>query len=177
MGLRTVGDRSPQSPPRLAEHGGSGNHEQPGDATLIGDLCRETEALVLAETVWVLVSVYERTPEHMVSAPALGFSDCLVLEIARKAGHVLALAPAARKNRALAAMAKALRRARPAILAANAEDLAAAKSAGVTAAFLDRLTLNAERIESMAAGLDAIGKLKDLGAVNWRGTIVRCARP
>ena len=72
--------------------------------------------LVLAETVWVLVSVYERSPAHIVSAlelllnhetlvlqdadtvasaldifkrkPALGFSDCLVLEIARKAGHM-----------------------------------------------------------------------------------------
>ena len=68
-------------------------------------------------------------------------------------------------------MAKALRRARPAILAANAEDLAAAKSAGVTAAFLDRLTLNAERIEAMAAGLDAIRKLKDpVGTImaSWR---------
>jgi len=103
-----------------------------------------------------------------------GKLDATMREIgreARKAGHVLALAPAARKNRALAAMAKALRRARPAILAANAEDLAAAKSAGVTAAFLDRLTLNAERIESMAAGLDAIGKLKDpVGTImaSWR---------
>ena len=68
-------------------------------------------------------------------------------------------------------MAKALRRARPAILAANAEDLAAAKSAGVTAAFLDRLTLNAERIEAMAAGLDVIRKLKDpVGTImaSWR---------
>ena len=80
---------------------------------------------------------------------------------ARQAAHVLALAPAARKNRALAAMAKAMRRAQSAILAANAEDLAAAKSAGATAAFLDRLTLNPERIEAMAAGLDAIRKLKD----------------
>ncbi len=89
----------------------------------------------------------------------------------RKAAHVLALAPAARKNRALAAMAKAVRRARSAILAANAEDLAAAKSAGATAAFLDRLTLNAERIEAMAAGLDAIRKLKDpVGTImaSWR---------
>jgi len=103
-----------------------------------------------------------------------GKLDATMREIgreARKAARVLALAPAARKNRALAAMAKALRRARPAILVANAEDLAAAKSAGVTAAFLDRLTLNAERIESMAAGLDAIGKLKDpVGTImaSWR---------
>ena len=103
-----------------------------------------------------------------------GKLDATMREIgreARKAARVLALAPAARKNCALAAMAKALRRARPAILAANAEDLAAAKSAGMTAAFLDRLTLNAERIEAMAAGLDVIRKLKDpVGAImaSWR---------
>jgi len=103
-----------------------------------------------------------------------GKLDATMREIgreARKAARVLALAPAARKNRALAAMTKALRRARPAILAANAEDLAAAKSAGVTAAFLDRLTLNAERIEATAAGLDAIRKLKDpVGTImaSWR---------
>jgi glutamate-5-semialdehyde dehydrogenase len=90
---------------------------------------------------------------------------------ARKAAHALALAPASRKNRALAAMAKAIRRARSAILAANAEDLAEARSAGATAAFLDRLTLDAGRIEAMAAGLDVIRKLKDpVGTImeSWR---------
>ena len=90
---------------------------------------------------------------------------------ARAAAHVLALAPASRKNRALAAMAKAIRGSRAAILAANAEDLAEAKSAGTAAAFLDRLTLDAKRIEAMAAGLDAVRKLKDpVGAVigSWR---------
>lgn len=71
--------------------------------------------LVLAETIWVLDSIYDRTPAQLAAAleillehealtlqdadtvaaaltsfkrrPALGFSDCLVLEIARKAGH------------------------------------------------------------------------------------------
>jgi len=90
---------------------------------------------------------------------------------ARAAAHVVAQAPAAQKNRALAAMATAIRRARPAILAANAEDVAEAKATGATAAFLDRLTLNAGRIEAMAAGLAAIRKLKDpVGTVmaSWR---------
>jgi glutamate-5-semialdehyde dehydrogenase len=90
---------------------------------------------------------------------------------ARSAAHALALAPAARKNTALAAMAKAVRHACSAILAANAEDLAEAKSAGATAAFLDRLTLNSDRIEAMAAGLEVIRKLKDpIGTVmaSWR---------
>jgi predicted nucleic-acid-binding protein len=72
--------------------------------------------LVLAEALWVLDAVYERTPKQLVAAldlllahetlvlqdadvvaaavaqfragPALGFSDCLVLEIARKAGQL-----------------------------------------------------------------------------------------
>lgn len=72
--------------------------------------------LVLAEATWVLTSVYERGPaeiakaiemllnhehltlqesdavaaavEHFRRRPALGFSDCLVLEVARRAGHL-----------------------------------------------------------------------------------------
>ena len=89
----------------------------------------------------------------------------------RAAARALALAPAARKNRALAAMAAAIRGSRAAILAANADDVAEAKSAGVAAAFLDRLTLDAKRIEAMAKGVDIIRKLKDpVGAVvaSWR---------
>ena len=90
---------------------------------------------------------------------------------ARLAARALALAPAAQKNRALAAMAKAIRGSQAAILAANREDLAAAKAAGATAAFLDRLTLDTGRIEAMAEGLDVIRKLKDpVGTVlaSWR---------
>jgi glutamate-5-semialdehyde dehydrogenase len=90
---------------------------------------------------------------------------------ARKAARTLALAPAAQKNRALHAMAKSLRGAQAAILAANREDLAEAKSAGATAAFLDRLALDAARVEAMAAGLDVIRKLKDpVGHImaSWR---------
>jgi glutamate-5-semialdehyde dehydrogenase len=90
---------------------------------------------------------------------------------ARAAARVLALAPAAQKNRALAAMAKAIRGSRSAILAANEQDVAEAKSAGVSAAFVDRLTLQPAGIEAMATGLEAIRKLKDpVGSVmaSWR---------
>ena len=90
---------------------------------------------------------------------------------ARAAARALALASTAQKNRALAAMAKAIRRSRTAILAANAEDQAEAKAARATPAFLDRLALDAARIEAMAAGLDMIRKLKDpIGTVmaSWR---------
>ncbi len=80
---------------------------------------------------------------------------------ARAAARVLALAPASRKDQALAAMAKAIRAQAARILAANAEDLAAAKAAGVAAAFIDRLTLNDARIEGMAAGIETVAALQD----------------
>ena len=82
--------------------------------------------LVLAEAIWVLDAVYARTAKQLIAAldlllvheslvlqdadvvgaalsqfrakPMLGFSDCLVLEIARKAGHL----PLATFDRALA---------------------------------------------------------------------------
>jgi glutamate-5-semialdehyde dehydrogenase len=68
-------------------------------------------------------------------------------------------------------MAKAIRQSRAAILGANADDVAEAKAKGATPAFLDRLALDAERIEAIAAGLDVIRKLKDpVGTVmeSWR---------
>ena len=89
--------------------------------------------LVLAEAVWVLDAVYARSPKQLIGAldllliheslvlqdadvvaaalaqfrarPALGFSDCLVLEIARKAGHL----PLATFDKALAKSAGALK--------------------------------------------------------------------
>ncbi len=85
---------------------------------------------------------------------------------ARAAARVLALAPAAQKDRALQAMAAAIRTQKAAILAANAEDLAEARTGGVASAFLDRLTLNDARAEAMAAGIEAVAGLKDpVGAV------------
>jgi glutamate-5-semialdehyde dehydrogenase len=90
---------------------------------------------------------------------------------ARAAAGVLALAPAAQKNRALAAMARAVRVSRAAILAANAEDVAEAKAAGASPTFLDRLSLDEAGIEAMASGLDVIRRLKDpIGRIteSWR---------
>jgi glutamate-5-semialdehyde dehydrogenase len=80
---------------------------------------------------------------------------------ARKAAHALALAPAAQKDKALRAMAKAIRSATPEILAANEADVADAKAAGVTGSFLDRLTLDKKRVAAMAEGLEVVAKLKD----------------
>jgi len=90
---------------------------------------------------------------------------------ARAAARAMALAPAAQKNRALAAMAEAIRAASPAILAANAQDRDEARAAGATPAFLDRLALDRSRVAAMADGIDVIRKLKDpVGTVmaSWR---------
>jgi glutamate-5-semialdehyde dehydrogenase len=85
---------------------------------------------------------------------------------ARAAAHALALAPAEQKNSALAQMAATIRAQSAAILAANGEDLAEARKAGASTAFLDRLTLTPARIESMAAGLETVRDLADpVGAV------------
>jgi glutamate-5-semialdehyde dehydrogenase len=80
---------------------------------------------------------------------------------ARAAARVLALAPAEQKNKALAAMAKAIRAAKTEILSANEDDLADAKAAGATAAFLDRLSLDGKRIASTAESLDVVRALPD----------------
>jgi glutamate-5-semialdehyde dehydrogenase len=80
---------------------------------------------------------------------------------ARAAAAKLALATNEAKNGALGAMAAMLREAAPAIAAANAGDIAAARAAGRPAAFIDRLTLTPSRIQAMATGLEEIARLPD----------------
>ena len=80
---------------------------------------------------------------------------------ARAAGRELAVASTAQKNAALVAAAKALRAATPAILAANAKDIAAAKSADRPTSFVDRLLLDAKRVDAIAKGIEDIAALAD----------------
>jgi glutamate-5-semialdehyde dehydrogenase len=80
---------------------------------------------------------------------------------ARAAASKLANAATAQKDAALHAMAAKLRAAAADLLEANARDVAAARSEARAEAFLDRLTLTPERIEAMAAGLEAIAALPD----------------
>jgi len=77
---------------------------------------------------------------------------------ARAASARLARMPDAVRNAGLHAAAARLRADRDAILAANAQDLAASQA---TAAFRDRLTLTPARIEAMAAGLEDVAALPD----------------
>jgi glutamate-5-semialdehyde dehydrogenase len=80
---------------------------------------------------------------------------------ARAASRELARAPTAAKNRALEEAADALVAREKTLLAANAEDVKAARAEGRDDAFIDRLKLTAKAIESMAAGLREIAKLPD----------------
>ena len=77
------------------------------------------------------------------------------------AAHLLALAPTALKNEALVSAARALRSRCTEVLAANASDMKAAEAAGLSAAMLDRLRLDAARVEAMAAGAEEIALLTD----------------
>jgi glutamate-5-semialdehyde dehydrogenase len=80
---------------------------------------------------------------------------------AREAAAVLALMPAERKTAALRAAAAAVRRQANAILDANARDMAGAEQRGLSAAMLDRLKLDARRVEAMARGLEEVAAFPD----------------
>ena len=80
---------------------------------------------------------------------------------ARAAAQILATAPRAAKDQALRAGARRLRARDSDILAANAKDMSAAQERGLRASLLDRLALDASRIEAMAAGIEAIADLED----------------
>lgn len=80
---------------------------------------------------------------------------------ARAAQPILARADRAAKDAALAAAARALRDAESDVVAANNADVAAAERDGMAASFIDRLALDAWRIDGIAAGLEAIAALPD----------------
>jgi glutamate-5-semialdehyde dehydrogenase len=80
---------------------------------------------------------------------------------ARKAAHALSLASTDAKNFALLSAAKAIREKAEVILVANAQDVSAAQNNGVAGALLDRLRLDANRIEAMAKGIEEVAALPD----------------
>ena len=82
-------------------------------------------------------------------------------QAARAASRHIAKASTAAKNQALLLAAATLRRDQASLLAANAEDVEQARKKGLDEAFLDRLTLTAKSIESMASGLEQIAALQD----------------
>ena len=93
----------------------------------------------------------------------LGLRSTL-LDMGRKAragADALRLVSAGTRTAALAAMAARIRAHAPAIEAANALDMDAAREAGLSAAMLDRLALDAARIEAIAAAVEAIAAIPD----------------
>ncbi len=81
---------------------------------------------------------------------------------ARAASRVMAQAETAAKNRALEAIAKAIVDSSAELIAANAKDVASARSNGLDAASIDRLTLTEKTVHGMAEGLRQIAALPDL---------------
>ncbi len=80
---------------------------------------------------------------------------------ARAAAGVLARLPTEDRRAGLRAAAAALRDAAPAILAANAEDMARGMAAGLTPALLDRLRLDEQRLIGVADSVEAVAGLPD----------------
>jgi len=86
---------------------------------------------------------------------------------ARAAARVIATAGTATKNRALKAIAAAIVRDQKRLLEANARDVAAARTQGLDAAMIDRLTLTPKLVTAMADGLRQIAALPDpIGGVS-----------
>ncbi len=80
---------------------------------------------------------------------------------AKEASRSLGFAPNEARQAAVRQMAAALREHADEVLAANAQDMEAAREAGTAAGLLDRLLLTSERIDSMAAGLEKLADLPD----------------
>ncbi|EXI64947.1 MAG: Gamma-glutamyl phosphate reductase [Candidatus Accumulibacter adjunctus] len=80
---------------------------------------------------------------------------------ARAASRIIARADSNAKNHALRAIAAAIRRESEALVAANRQDVDAARSAGLEAALLDRLTLSAQAVAAMAEGVEQVAALPD----------------
>ncbi len=103
----------------------------------------------------------------------LGAQMLALGEQARAAASALACSSGAARNKALLLAAREIRANSEKLLAANAEDMAAARERQLSAAMLDRLALNPDRVEAMAQGLEAIAELPDpVGSV-----IARWERP
>ena len=80
---------------------------------------------------------------------------------ARAASRALRTLETCDKNAALLSVAEALEAAEPQIAAANAEDVAAARAAGLAPALVDRLTLTPARFRAMVDGVRFVAQLPD----------------
>jgi glutamate-5-semialdehyde dehydrogenase len=98
---------------------------------------------------------------HAPSAPDLRQQVHEAARRARVAARVLASLPTVAKEQALLVAAKAIMANTDQILAANAEDLDAARAAQTPTAMIDRLALDPKRVDGIAAGLRQVAGLPD----------------
>jgi glutamate-5-semialdehyde dehydrogenase len=99
-----------------------------------------------------------------LATPRLIDADALIAEMgarARVAAKIMAVAPTGAKAAALRAAAAELRAQAPAILAANARDMDAGKTAGLSSAMLDRLRLDEGRLAAIANAVEDVAGLAD----------------
>ncbi|XUU61358.1 glutamate-5-semialdehyde dehydrogenase [Erythrobacter sp. HA6-11] len=96
---------------------------------------------------------------NLSSDPAAIIAD--LANSARSAQRVLATMPSEAKQAALMKAAEAVREDASAILAANAQDMAAGEANGLTPAMLDRLKLDDARLEGIAGAVEAVAQLAD----------------
>ncbi|WP_439690433.1 glutamate-5-semialdehyde dehydrogenase [Curtobacterium sp. SP.BCp] len=105
-----------------------------------------------------------------LTAPAPTLTDKLVA--ARDAASVLATATTAVKDAALGAIAAAVRAATDEIVRANHEDLVAGEDGGLSSGLLDRLRLDAARIDALAVAVEHVVGLTDPVGQNVRGSVL-----
>ena len=109
-------------------------------------------AFIGVAAVVLLAYVAWAEPESKQDRPAAA---------ARRAAADLATTTGEQRNSALAAAAAALRTHAASIIEANSRDMGAARERGLSVAMLDRLMLDDDRVEAMAAGLETIITLHD----------------
>jgi glutamate-5-semialdehyde dehydrogenase len=103
-----------------------------------------------------------QTPNLQAKEPNALEADMLAMgRAAREAAGHLREASGEQKNKALLAAADAIRSAQTQILAANDEDMKAGAARNLTPALMDRLKLDAKRIEAMAKGVAEVAALPD----------------
>lgn len=115
-------------------------------------------------TLQSTISAEHQVAEHQAQEAPEALSVALVARLAadgRAAQRALARLTDAQKANALRAAAAALRAAQPAILEANAQDIAAGEAKGLTGAMLDRLRLDPARLAGIADAVEQVAQLPD----------------
>lgn len=100
-------------------------------------------------------------PAHTSSEQTLAAEMADMGRKARSAARALALAGGETRTRAIAGMATALRKRAADVLAANEADLEAARAKGMAPAMMDRLALDAQRLDGVIGALESIAAIPD----------------